>query len=111
MQSWDVEQIEEEVDQLDKKRDFLETGVRRPSAYVDVFESAFPFRVFSIVLTLLHSLAMVRTVLECEHHLLSDKEVEILEQFSKLCCEIVLRLVSICFLNKVSSGKTTPAIA
>jgi hypothetical protein len=52
MQSWDVEQIEKEVDQLDKKRDFLETGVRRPSAYVDVFESAFPFCEFSIVLTL-----------------------------------------------------------
>ncbi len=48
IQCWDVEQIEEEVDQLDKKRDFLETGVRRPSAYVDVFESVFSFCVFPL---------------------------------------------------------------
>lgn len=92
MQTRDVSQIEDQVDELDKKRDFLQAGVRRPSAYVEVFESVFSFCVLSVVLTISVSLATVRTVLEHEHHLLSDKELEVLERFGRLCCKISLQM-------------------
>jgi hypothetical protein len=39
---------------------------------------------------MLLSIAMVRTVLECESDLLSIDEIRILERFSMLCCKISL---------------------
>ncbi|KAF8912179.1 VRR-NUC domain-containing protein [Gymnopilus junonius] len=59
------ESIEENIDKIEEEE--LRKGARRPSAYVDVFEN------------------VAKLVISSERHLLSDQELDFIEQFSKLC--------------------------
>jgi hypothetical protein len=90
IKSPDSHQIEEQLDEFDEKRDFMQSEAnQRPSAYVQVFESKSAHLFGEGIYTKYGlSTAMVQTVLECESDLLSVEEVDILERFSKLCCKI-----------------------
>ncbi|KAF8163679.1 VRR-NUC domain-containing protein [Crassisporium funariophilum] len=64
--STNQESIEQDLEKLDEQRRH-EGSNNRPSAYVEVFETT------------------VRTVIEHEHELLCEQEINVLEYFSKLC--------------------------
>ena len=84
----DLDTFEHDLELLDEERLQGHDGARRPSAYVDVFESTLTIAIVCINRCNFGSTsAMVKTVLELEHSLLSDQEIDALDCFRKFCCK------------------------